>query len=157
MSVLIYLSIMKTRMNFYFFLLILCHYCIRSVKLDYQATLIINKGKDNQTDFASFTWNELKPINEAPLPRRGHSMIQTDNYIVIFGGCYMETDCYNDIHYYDIEHYQWYKVNATGQIPSPRQGHSATLFGTTMYIYGGSSNDGYLSDLYSFDLEQVLY
>lgn len=142
-------------MLFYSTLLFLLDYFIQCVRLDFQSALSINLAKDNQTDYTSFTWNELKPVNNGPLPRRGHSMIQTDNYLVVFGGCYMETDCYNDIFYYDMEHYQWYKINATGQIPSPRQGHSATLFGTTMYIYGGSSGDGYLSDLYSFDLEHV--
>jgi hypothetical protein len=78
-----------------------------------------------------------------------------DTFLVIFGGCYMETKCFNDLFFLDVLAQRWIKVETTGTIPSPRQGHSAVLYGSEMWIYGGSSNEGYLSDLYSLNLETV--
>lgn len=43
----------------------------------------------------------------------------------------------------------------SGEIPSKRQGHSAVLHGTTMWVYGGSTDEGYTNDLYSLNLENV--
>ena len=43
----------------------------------------------------------------------------------------------------------------TGDVPSARQGHTTVLHGMVMWLYGGSSKEGYLDDLYSFNLEKV--
>jgi len=45
------------------------------------------------------------------------------------------------------------KVN--GIPPAAREGHTATVIGSTMYLFGGSGNNAYYNDLYSFDLETV--
>jgi len=44
----------------------------------------------------------------------------------------------------------------SGDVPSARQGHSAVLHGTVMWVYGGSSSGGYSDELFSFNLENVI-
>jgi hypothetical protein len=107
--------------------------------------------------FEPFVWTELKVRNQGPPIRRGHSTVTADNFMILFGGCYMESTCYNDVFYLDMLSDSWIPIKTTGSVPTPRQGHSAVLYGSTMWIYGGSSSDGYLNDLYSLNLESVYY
>lgn len=114
--------------------------------------LVSFRQKDNLTPFS---WINLPSINNSPFPRRGHSVIQVDIFLVVFGGCNINGECFNDVNFYNILTNKWYNITPKGKIPSPRQGHSSVLYGNKMIIYGGSSNDGYKDDLYEFDLETV--
>jgi hypothetical protein len=115
----------------------------------------LSDGESTPQTFEPFIWTELKVKNASPAIRRGHSSVLADTFMVMFGGCYMESTCYNDVHFLDILSNVWIPVQTTGSIPTARQGHSAALYGSTMWVYGGSSNDGYLNDLYSLNLETV--
>lgn len=42
-----------------------------------------------------------------------------------------------------------------GEPPSPRSGHSATLVGSYLYIFGGSNQHGILSDIHRLNLANV--
>lgn len=44
-------------------------------------------------------------------------------------------------------------LNTSGRPPSPRWFHTATLIGTKMYVFGGSTSQQYLNDLHTFDIE----
>jgi len=102
-----------------------------------------------------FIWQNIETFGEAPLPRRGHSMILADTFLILFGGSDLNLKFYNDVYFFDIIKKTWMKVNCFGNVPSPRSDHSATLYGTTMWIFGGASNNGYLNDLYSLNIETV--
>ena len=47
------------------------------------------------------------------------------------------------------------KVN--GIPPSAREGHTAIVVGSKMYLFGGSGSNSYYNDLYTFDLETVRF
>ena len=50
------------------------------------------------------------------------------------------------------------EVDLHGQTPlfyAAREGHTATVIGSTMYLFGGSGNNAYYNDLFSFDLATV--
>jgi hypothetical protein len=116
----------------------------------------LSTNNDKSSAFFSyqpFVWTEFKTHKQTPGSRRGHSSVLADTYMIIFGGCYMETKCFNDLYFLDLRTQNWIEMKTKGQIPSPRQGHSAVLYGSTMWIYGGSSSEGYLNDLYSLNLE----
>ncbi len=102
-----------------------------------------------------FTWNIYNTTNNGPSPRRGHSALIADNYMVVFGGCYLESKCFNDVYFLDLISNEWQHIQTSGSTPSPRQGHSAIMYGSNMWIYGGSSNDGFFNDFYSLNLETV--
>lgn len=110
---------------------------------------------DVNFSYQPFVWTEFTTRNTPPSARRGHSSLIADTYMIVFGGCYMESKCYNDVHFLDLSAQSWIEVKTKGKIPSGRQGHSSVLHGTTMWVYGGSNNEGYLNDLYSFNLETV--
>jgi len=47
---------------------------------------------------------------------------------------------------------QWSRVETKGNNPEPRSGHSATLFGLQVYVYGGFDGKSYHNDLYALDI-----
>lgn len=42
-------------------------------------------------------------------------------------------------------------MNSTGEIPTPRGGHSATVIGTKMIIFGGASNSVFYNTIFEYD------
>jgi hypothetical protein len=105
--------------------------------------------------YQPFVWTDFNTKSQGPSERRGHTSIQADTFLIIFGGCYMDIKCFNDLYFLDLKSHKWVKITATGKIPTPRQGHTAVMYGSTMWIYGGTGTEGFLSDLYSFNLETV--
>ena len=102
-----------------------------------------------QTDL-SYSYS-LISAKYPPEGRRGHSAILRDNSIFYFGGCYLDDSCHGDLIEYNIETSTFKTVSTSGTSPSPRQGHSATLYGDKMFIFGGVNRAGRLNDLFSFD------
>ena len=120
-----------------------------------QNSMKIETMQSEVFNYQPFVWTSFSVKKTGPSPRRGHSAVLADTYMVIFGGCYMESKCYNDVYFLELRTQTWIYVPTTGEIPSPRQGHTATLYGSIMWVYGGSSGNGYFSELYSLNLETV--
>jgi len=60
--------------------------------------------------------------------------------------------CYNDVHMFNTEELRWRQQPVTGQLPQPRGGHSASLAGRQIFVFGGASGEETFGDLYKFDL-----
>lgn len=52
----------------------------------------------------------------------------------------------------EIENKSWKFVLSFGAVPSPRFGHSCTLVGNILYVFGGNDGSRYLNDIYVFDI-----
>lgn len=102
-----------------------------------------------------FTWLNVTTLGSTPKPRKDYSFILADSFLVLFGGCNQDDEFYNDLYFYDIIGQTWLRINQNGKIPSPRCGHTARIYGSKMWIFGGYSREGYLNDLYSLNLETV--
>lgn len=88
----------------------------------------------------------------APSVRQGHAAVEVDNVIFVIGGCSVDAECYMDVHAFDTETLLWSQVPFTGDAPEPRSGHSATLLGANIYLFGGASSEATYGDAYKFDL-----
>ncbi len=49
----------------------------------------------------------------------------------------------------------WTTLKVNGIPPSAREGHTATVVGSKMYLFGGSGSSAYYNDLFTLDLETV--
>jgi hypothetical protein len=118
--------------------------------------------KNKNTNFESFfnstkfTWETITSKGETPKSTKGFSMVLSGTTIIIFGGRDLNDKYYNDMYFFDLQKKTWTKISPKGVSPKPRAYHSAIIRGTVMWIFGGSSDSGYLNDLYSFDLETVI-
>ena len=69
-------------------------------------------------------------------------------------------DCqhhYNDTWIFDTETRVWTELRCAGFIPSPREGHAATIVNDAIYVFGGRGADGKnLGDLCVFKISSKL-
>ncbi|KAH9893954.1 hypothetical protein C8Q73DRAFT_497053 [Cubamyces lactineus] len=99
-------------------------------------------------------WKLVEPAERPlrPSKRTSHICMPYEEKIILFGGA----DCdrhYNDTWEFDTTTKTWTELRCTGTIPSPRSGHSATVIGRVMYVFGGQGSDGSaLGDLFAFDI-----
>jgi hypothetical protein len=79
--------------------------------------------------------------------------VAIEDMLVVFGGCFLDRQCFSDVFVLLTRDQRWVKPVVDGDPPPAREGHTATLVGTHMYVYGGSSETGYLNDVYILDVE----
>lgn len=131
----------------------------KEAEKDLLRAILIDKNKDEKLESyfnsTEFIWENLPALGEAPSARRGQSMVLADTYLIVFGGSDLNSKFYNDVYYFDFLKKSWMKASCVGNIPTPRADHSAVIYGTTMWVFGGASSSSYLNDLYSFNIENV--
>ncbi|CAK9103931.1 unnamed protein product, partial [Durusdinium trenchii] len=100
-------------------------------------------------------WQKINATGDAPSPRYGHTMgWSSDAGLYVFGGRQLLVNGrgdHNDLYLYAHEANHWQKINATGDVPSPRYGHTMAWSSAAggLYVFGGLSG-GYLNDLYLY-------
>jgi N-acetylneuraminic acid mutarotase len=87
-------------------------------------------------------WREVKDAL-GPTKRQGHSLVAVQDRLFVFGGCYLDLQCYSDLHIWDASGRRWLKALRNGEVPSDRGRHTMTLVGNgSLYVFGGSNQDG---------------
>jgi hypothetical protein len=108
------------------------------------------------------TWDLVNPApgSPVPLPRNGHSSVVYGGEIYIFAGFKhlpAPQVFYNDFWSFNFITRTWRQINPTTTVVPPvRFEHSAVIYGSHMYVFGGSNSpDGsvYLSDFWRFSFE----
>jgi len=111
------------------------------------------------------SYSGLKPIipnGKLPGGRGGATTVFVDGKLVAFGGHFYKG---NDKFEYldetwllDTEKLVWHEMKCSGQIPGPRYGHSAHLFGSRMFIFGGKGPAGeHYKDVFFLDLVEWVW
>lgn len=102
-------------------------------------------------------WKEVPGFDEnSPTKRKGHSMDLIGSKLYIFGGCYLDIVCYNDMYMFEMAKYLWVPLEGMiraklGVLPSPRGGHSSAVVDHTIWMFGGGLDNNYLRDVFTFD------
>lgn len=103
-------------------------------------------------------WSRPDMNGTPPCARGGHSATLADTQLVLFGGHYYGKGSFvylNDVHVLDVETSTWHDVRCAGEPPPPRYGHTATLVGRRMFVFGGrGENNVVLKDMYLLDLDE---
>ncbi|KAJ2842995.1 hypothetical protein IWW36_005707, partial [Coemansia brasiliensis] len=81
-------------------------------------------------------WSKRVLRGEQAFPRRGYSAALHAQVLYWFGG---KTDraLNNDLDMMDTATWEVRRVQAVGSVPEPREGHTATFIGRTMFVFGG--------------------
>ena len=83
--------------------------------------------------------------------------------LVAFGGATRDGELTNDVHAMDTETKEWVKLRATGDAPTKRMGHAATLSKDgRVFVHGGigqnaDGDDEYLADAYELNLDTLTW
>eukprot|EP00210_Caulerpa_lentillifera_P004867 g4645.t1 len=114
-------------------------------------------------DFNSFAWTNLAPNNQdnnlLP-PIAGHTLIPWKGSLLVIGGHVKSKDLAEKmpIRVLDLDSLEWTELVTSGVSPVSRGGHTATLLGNKLYIFGGEDVARRpLSDLYVLDLETLVW
>lgn len=65
--------------------------------------------------------------------------------------------CFDDVLQYSITEGSWRTLAAIGTRPRAREGHSASIVASVMYVFGGASTTALLGDLWAFDLVEFTW
>ena len=101
-----------------------------------------------------------KPINCDSIPRTWHSstFLADKNLMVAFGGERMGpggvAEVLDDIMVLDTELFLWYPPAISGKPPSARSGHTASLVGQDLIVFGGSRGRGWQNNVCVLDVER---
>eukprot|EP00944_MAST-04C_sp_MAST-4C-sp1_P003610 g3610.t1 len=103
-----------------------------------------------------YRWTKIGYKGAAPARREGHTSVAVEDYIITFGGCYLDKKCFNDLFVFNTRTNGWVVPKVSGMPPLEREGHTSTMVGPLMYVYGGSSEVGYLDDVYALNVNPGL-
>uniref|UniRef100_UPI00398E4AE6 uncharacterized protein isoform X2 n=1 Tax=Pristiophorus japonicus TaxID=55135 RepID=UPI00398E4AE6 len=110
----------------------------------------------------TLTWKWSFVIGKGKVPTLAyHSAVVFQRELFIFGGLFRPPStaerCSNALYIFNPEHEIWYQPIVVGERPIPRYGHSATLLGDKLILFGGIRNQVFLNDLHVLDLGFMEY
>eukprot|EP00397_Hematodinium_sp_SG-2012_P039098 GEMP01042634.1.p1 GENE.GEMP01042634.1~~GEMP01042634.1.p1 ORF type:complete len:502 (+),score=78.77 GEMP01042634.1:151-1656(+) len=125
--------------------------------IEYNGSMYIFAGYDgnyrsdfHQFDFATKKWSIVSVKGAAPKARYRTSAVAYKNKMLVVGG-HDGAKHLNDFYQFNFDTLVWSLIEFSGSTlpPSPRDSHSAVIFGDSMYLFGGSTGAA-RNDLYEF-------
>lgn len=108
----------------------------------------------HEFDFLTHTWSPVSTNGKVPRSRyRGTCVVHQD--LMILHGGHDGTRHLQDTHIFNFTTRQWSEVACSGA-PSPRDSHIGVVYGSSMYILGGSTGVA-MGDFHELDLEKSVW
>ncbi|GAB4855654.1 hypothetical protein Ancab_024276 [Ancistrocladus abbreviatus] len=110
-------------------------------------------------DLGSNEWIEPICRGTPPSPRESHTAtLVGDEKLVVFGGSGEGVGNYlNDLHILDLKTMRWSSPEVKGEVPRPRDSHTAVSVGNKLFVYGGDCGDRYHGEVDVFDVDTVTW
>ncbi|KAF8018317.1 hypothetical protein BT93_H3266 [Corymbia citriodora subsp. variegata] len=110
-------------------------------------------------DLRSKEWTQPNFRGKPPCPRESHSatLIGNDKMVVFGGSGQGEANYLNDLHILDLETMRWMSPEVKGEIPVPRDSHSAVAMENKLVAYGGDCGNRYLGDVDILDTDTMTW
>ena len=114
----------------------------------------------------TLSWNKPGVSGSPPIEREGHTAAAVGSRMFVFGGTWVDDDdnsiYLNDLWILNTETMVWSQGMCTGEPPIQREGHTASVVGATMCIFGGAGLDSddrpvNLSDLHVLDTDTMAW
>mmetsp|Transcript_33794 Transcript_33794/g.38422 ORF Transcript_33794/g.38422 Transcript_33794/m.38422 type:complete len:520 (+) Transcript_33794:41-1600(+) len=104
----------------------------------------INGQRTNQVwcyDIEGTSWSLLSAGGEDlkmfPAARNGHATTVVGDKMYVFGGCDEDLTKLNDLWEFSLTNQQWTHIDAQGDVPKGRTGHSLVHHDTRLFLFGG--------------------
>ncbi|XP_063940106.1 uncharacterized protein LOC108201128 isoform X2 [Daucus carota subsp. sativus] len=110
-------------------------------------------------DLMSREWSRPHCKGIAPSPRESHTATLFGNCkLVVFGGSGEGGANYlNDVHVLDLKSMSWSSPQVKGDIPVPRDSHSAVAVENKLIVYGGDCGVRYQGDVDVLDMDTMTW
>ncbi|CAG9335386.1 unnamed protein product [Blepharisma stoltei] len=108
-------------------------------------------------NLSSLEWRKIS-TNNGPEPRSNHSAVIYNDFLFIFGGLNGEGEQIGDFWKLNLNTYNWQSIQAGGQIPAARSGHSAIVYSDLMVIFGGTKCvNRETNEMFSYSFENNMW
>ncbi|KAJ6847204.1 rab9 effector protein with kelch motifs-like [Iris pallida] len=110
-------------------------------------------------DLRTKEWSKPSCKGTPPSPRESHTAtVVGDNKLVIFGGSGEgEANYLNDVHILDLKNMTWTSPEVKGDLPAPRDSHTAVEIDNKLVIYGGDCGDRYHGEVDILDMDTMTW
>eukprot|EP01083_Nonionella_stella_P262594 892745_1 len=105
-------------------------------------------------DVRASKWRLVRPCSRAPTPRYGHSLVATEDSLILFGGKYA-SGCFKDIHVFDLATSTWHTPEVRGIFPAARWGQDAVIYKNCVVVFGGWNGTWCFNDIHILDLSTM--
>ncbi|KAE8711821.1 rhomboid protein 1 [Hibiscus syriacus] len=106
----------------------------------------------------TFVWKRVATSGNPPSARDSHTCSSWKNKIIVIGGEDGHDYYLSDVHILDTEALAWKELNTSGQMLTPRAGHSTVAFGKNLFVFGGFTDAQNLyDDLYMLDVDTGIW
>ncbi|KAH9112618.1 hypothetical protein AeMF1_013058 [Aphanomyces euteiches] len=137
--------------------------CSATVISNQRVVVYGGEGEDESTLSDLFVYDITKhewstPLNCASIPRTWHDAVflEQKNLLLVFGGERVVGDgneTLSDLMVLDTECFLWYPPAVSGTPPMARSGHTCTVLGSDVVVFGGSRGRTRLNTLHLLDTE----
>ncbi|XP_023545254.1 acyl-CoA-binding domain-containing protein 5-like isoform X1 [Cucurbita pepo subsp. pepo] len=110
-------------------------------------------------DLGTKEWTQPECKGNPPAPRESHTAtLIGDDKLAIFGGSGEgESNYLNDLHILNLKTMVWMNTEVRGDVPIPRDSHSATAVGHKLLVYGGDCGDRYQGGVDMLDMHSLTW
>ncbi|KHG24684.1 Tip elongation aberrant 1 [Gossypium arboreum] len=106
----------------------------------------------------TFVWKRAATLGNPPSARDSHTCSSWKNKIIVIGGEDGHDYYLSDVHILDADTLAWKELNTSGQMLTPRAGHSTVAFGKNLFVFGGFTDAQNLyDDLYMLDVDTGIW
>ncbi|XP_074645781.1 kelch domain-containing protein 10-like [Tubulanus polymorphus] len=104
-------------------------------------------------------WMKLKTSGEMPVELASHAALLLGNNLLVHGGTgtpfgYSSS---NQLYACNLRTLQWVNIQCNGTLPGEVYGHSLTVVGKYIYMFGGTTGFEYSDDVHKLDLETFIW
>mmetsp|Transcript_117160 Transcript_117160/g.373174 ORF Transcript_117160/g.373174 Transcript_117160/m.373174 type:complete len:792 (+) Transcript_117160:52-2427(+) len=108
-------------------------------------------------DIATSMWGSVHTLGEAPQKRTDHSVVLFRDSMLVFGG-FDGHNRFNDLRELHLRDRRWSHVNASrSTTPRSRFGHTAVIYGHSMYIFGGWDGHDTMQELVEYNISSNMW
>ena len=97
-------------------------------------------------------WEYIENFGEIPEKVAEHKGVLYKNNFYVFGGVNQSEEALNTIYIYSIDDNYWTKKEFNEKTIPPRTGHSMTLVGDKLVVFGGFSKGVFTNNVYTYDI-----
>lgn len=108
-------------------------------------------------EISSSLWTPVHTLGESPQKRTDHSVCLFRDSLLVFGG-FDGHSRFNDLRELHLRERRWSHITEQrSSVPRSRFGHTAVMYGHSMYIFGGWDGHDTIHELYEYNVSSNMW